>query len=54
MLSDPAHRRGGSKPKEGHIVLLENLRFHKEEEKTILSLLKKLASYTDIYVNDAF
>jgi len=40
--------------KEGQIVLLENLRFHKEEEKNDPEFAKKLASYADIYVNDAF
>jgi 3-phosphoglycerate kinase len=40
--------------KEGEAVLLENLRFHKEEEKNDREFSKKLASYADIYVNDAF
>ena len=40
--------------KEGECVLLENLRFHWEEEKKDLEFCKKLASYCDIYVNDAF
>lgn len=40
--------------KEGECVLLENLRFHAEEEKKELEFCKKLASYCDIYVNDAF
>ena len=40
--------------KEGECVLLENLRFHWEEEKKELEFCKKLASYCDIYVNDAF
>lgn len=38
----------------GKCVLLENLRFHWEEEKKDLEFCKKLASYCDIYVNDAF
>ena len=38
----------------GECVLLENLRFHWEEEKKELEFCKKLASYCDIYVNDAF
>ncbi len=42
----------GLKP--GNIVLLENLRFHKEEEKNDPAFAKALASYADIYVNDAF
>ena len=40
--------------KEGECVLLENLRFHWDEEKKDLEFCKKLASYCDIYVNDAF
>ena len=36
------------------IVLLENLRFHPEEEKNEPKFAKKLASLADIYVNDAF
>ena len=40
--------------KDGEVALLENLRFHKEEEKNDPDFAKKLASYGDIYVNDAF
>ncbi len=40
--------------KEGEIVLLENLRFHNEEEANDPEFAKKLASYADVYVNDAF
>ena len=40
--------------KEGECVLLENLRFHWEEEKKDLEFCKKLAAFCDIYVNDAF
>jgi len=40
--------------KEGEAILLENVRFHKEEEKNDAEFAKKLASYADIYVNDAF
>ena len=36
------------------IVLLENLRFHKEEEKNDPAFSKSLASLADVYVNDAF
>ncbi len=36
------------------LVLLENLRFYKEEEENDLDFSKKLASLADIYVNDAF
>ena len=40
--------------KEGEVCLLENLRFHKEEEKNEPEFAKKLASFGEIYVNDAF
>ncbi len=40
--------------KNGDIMLLENLRFYKEEEKNEPEFAKKLASYGDVYVNDAF
>ncbi|WP_163445000.1 phosphoglycerate kinase [Flavobacterium columnare] len=40
--------------KEGHVLLLENLRFYKEEEEGDIEFSKKLASFGDIYVNDAF
>lgn len=36
------------------VVLLENLRFHKEEEKNDPAFAKALASLADVYVNDAF
>lgn len=39
---------------EGEIVLLENVRFHKEETKGDKEFAKKLASYADVFVNDAF
>jgi phosphoglycerate kinase len=38
----------------GQILLLENLRFHAEEEKGDVAFAKELASLGDIYVNDAF
>ncbi len=40
--------------KPGEVALLENLRFHKEEEKNDEAFAKKLASYAEVYVNDAF
>lgn len=43
-----------SKLKPGHILLLENLRFHKEEEKNDMEFAEKLASLADLYVNDGF
>jgi phosphoglycerate kinase len=39
---------------EGDILLLENLRFYKDEEKNNPDFAKKLSAYGDIYVNDAF
>jgi phosphoglycerate kinase len=40
--------------KDGGVALLENLRFHGEEEKNDAGFAKKLAALGDIYVNDAF
>ena len=40
--------------KAGEVMLLENVRFHEEEEKNDEAFAKKLASMADIYVNDAF
>lgn len=40
--------------KPGEVLLLENLRFYKEEEAGDVEFAKKLASLGDIYVNDAF
>ncbi len=40
--------------KEGECVLLENLRFHKGEEKKTPEFMQALAGYCDVYVNDAF
>lgn len=40
--------------KQGEVLLLENLRFYKEEEAGDVDFSKKLASLGDIYVNDAF
>ena len=40
--------------KEGECVLLENLRFHKGEEKKFPEFMNALASYAEVYVNDAF
>lgn len=38
----------------GSVVLLENLRFHPEEEKNDVTFAKGLAALVDVYVNDAF
>ena len=40
--------------KDGEVMLLENVRFHKEEEKNDPAFAKDLASLAEIYVNDAF
>src|SRR3954468_17168875 len=40
--------------KDGDVLLLENLRFHKEEEKNDPNFAAQLAKLGDIYVNDAF
>ena len=46
---EQAHAPGGSK-----LVLLENLRFHAEEEQNDPTFAKALASLADVYINDAF
>lgn len=40
--------------KPGQVLLLENLRFYKEEEKGDIAFAEKLSKHGDIYVNDAF
>jgi len=40
--------------KPGEILLLNNLRYHKEEEKGDVDFAKKLSAYGDVYINDAF
>lgn len=40
--------------KEGEVMLLENVRFHKEEEANDMGFSKSLAELADLYVNDAF
>ena len=39
---------------EGEVVLLENLRFHKEEKKNDPGFAKELAGFGEVYINDAF
>ena len=41
-------------PKPGEVLLLENLRFHPEEEKNDPAFTQQLAALCDLYVNDAF
>jgi phosphoglycerate kinase len=43
-----------AKMKDGDVLLLENLRFHPEEEKNDEEFARQLASLCDVYVNDAF
>jgi phosphoglycerate kinase len=52
-IGPPAERAIASQPG-GGVVLLENLRFHAEEEKNDSGFAKGLASLCDAYVNDAF
>ena len=42
------------KPAPGEVLLLENLRFHPEEEKNDPAFARQLAALCDVYVNDAF
>ena len=53
VIGDSAHELA-SKLGEGDIMLIENVRFHKEEEKNDPEFSKQLASLAEIYVNDAF
>jgi len=50
----PAAEQAAKAMKPGDILLLENTRFHPEEEKNDLELAKQMASLADLYVNDAF
>jgi len=50
----PATEAAAKALKPGDILLLENTRFHPEEEKNDLGLAKKMAALADVYVNDAF
>lgn len=52
-IGDSAHEAATSL-KPGDVLLLENLRFHPEEEAGDVAFSKELASLGDIYVNDAF
>jgi phosphoglycerate kinase len=52
-IGPPAERAIASQPA-GGVVLLENLRFHAEEEKNDVNFAKDLAALCDAYVNDAF
>ena len=47
-------KRLANELQEGEAILLENVRFHKEEEANDVDFAKELASMAEIYVNDAF
>ena len=50
----PEVEDAAAKLQPGEILLLENLRFHKEEEKNDPEFARQLASVAELYVNDAF
>lgn len=57
MASDvigPDAKEKANSLKEGDVLVIENVRFHKEEEKNDPEFAKELASLAEIYVNDAF
>lgn len=53
VIGPDAHAKADAL-KDGDVMLIENVRFHKEEEKNDVEFSKALASLADIYVNDAF
>ena len=53
-IGEPARRGVEQAATSSHVVLLENLRFHPEEEKNDSNFAKELASLADVYINDAF
>ncbi len=50
----PAVKEAVDAMQDGEVVLLENLRFHKEETANDAAFAKELASVADVFVNDAF
>jgi phosphoglycerate kinase len=50
----PAAEAAVAKLRDGELLLLENLRFHPEEEKNDPGFARQLAALADVYVNDAF
>ena len=53
-IGEPAQKAVAEAQTGDKVVLLENLRFHAEEEKDDPAFAKQLASLADLYVNDAF
>ena len=53
VIGEDAHNLANNL-KDGDVMLLENVRFHKEEEANDPKFAKKLADMAEIYVNDAF
>jgi phosphoglycerate kinase len=53
-IGEPAKSAVAAAQKGSKVVLLENLRFHAEEEKNDPAFAKALAELADVYVNDAF
>ena len=50
----PVAEAAVAKLRDGELLLLENLRFHREEEKNDPAFARQLAALADVYVNDAF
>lgn len=50
----PVVEKAVSEMKNGEVLILENVRFYKEEEKNVADFAQKLAANADLYVNDAF
>ena len=50
----PAAEEAAKELKPGEVLVLENTRFHPEEEKNDPGMARQLASLADVYVNDAF
>ena len=50
----PAAEKEAGSLKAGEVLVLENTRFHPEEEKNDLKMAEQLANLADLYVNDAF
>lgn len=54
LVVDEKVKEAANALKDGEVMLLENVRFHKEEEKNDPEFAKALASLAEVYVNDAF